>query len=121
MTSTIADMYQEYKELEDELDADVPEMIYEKLMNKEENRLNLINRIVDYKSNSNIIASSILNDSLSNVMKKIVTSWWAIYTDIVYKQITDPLLLFWAGDRKIFVGLFVVLISVVLFFMDISG
>jgi hypothetical protein len=123
MTATIADAYQDYDDLLQDLQTDqtVASTVYEKIMEKEENRINLINRVIDHKLKENIKKTIVLNSTLSDIVRQTVSTWWEIYNDILHKKTTDPLLLFWEGDRKMFTGVFIVMIALVLFFVDITA
>lgn len=129
LMNTIADVYQDYNELMRDIDDATDdsannvkkETIYESIMKKEENRINLLNRMMDKKQEEAGELGLFLNMSLSDIANKAVSIWWDIYMDVLYRKVTDPVELFWKGERKIFVGLLVVVIATVLFFVNISG
>lgn len=120
--NTIADVYQDYSELMKDIEEtnENKETIYESIMKKEDNRINLLNRLMDHKQTSSE-QNTFMNMSLTELFEKTVKIWWEIYGDIVYKSVTDPIALFWKGDRKIFIGILLVIIAIVLFFVNISG
>jgi len=122
MTATIADAYQDYEDLLQDLQNDQTgaSTVYEKIMEKEENRINLINRIIDHKLKEKIQTRILVNSTVSDVFRQTVSTWWAIYNDILHRKLTDPIVLFWAEERKLFTGVFIVMISLVLFFVDIT-
>lgn len=122
-TNTLSDLYQDYNEItynlqNDDVKADI---IYENIMQKEESRINLLNRIIDQKDiDKNHIDDFFFNMSISNIIKKTIMTWWEIYIDIVNRSVTDPLKLFWKEDRKIYTGILLLIIAIVLFFVNIS-
>jgi len=122
MTATIADAYHDYEDLLQDLQNDQTgaSTVYEKIMEKEENRINLINRIIDHKLKEKIQTRILVNSTVSDVFRQTVSTWWAIYNDILHRKLTDPIVLFWAEERKLFTGVFIVMISLVLFFVDIT-
>jgi hypothetical protein len=124
MTS-IDTAYIEYKKLLSALETEDPGTVYEQVMSKEKNVLDLMNRIVE-KEHTDLLDGTVLyNRTLLEVMMLIANGWRSMFNQVfVEKSISGvPELfdVFFNGDRKIYTGAMLVLIALVLFFVDISG
>lgn len=94
--------------------------IYEQIMQKEENAINLMHRIAEQKSNTQNIDSNVLNQSIREMARNSILQWMSMYNDIVQTKNYDIVHVFYNQDRKIYTGILLVLISIVLFFVEIS-
>lgn len=97
---------------------------YQEVMQKEDKVLDTLNRIADSKRIVDNKQTFFYNQSLVDIIAKFANTWLNIYTEIVVeRQITHPkdiVNIFFEGDRKIYVGIMIVLISLFLFFIEIS-
>lgn len=94
--------------------------IYEQIMQKEENAINLMHRIAEQKSNEKNTESNILNQSIRDMARNTIIQWMSMYNDIIQTKNYDIVHVFYNQERKIYTGILLVLISVVLFFVEIS-
>lgn len=114
--------YADYKDLVTSLDNDVSNgTVYEQIMAKEQNRIDLINRVVDEKNQTKWDASIFYNHSLLDIAIKFASTWRTIFQQfVVDKNFENWKAIMYDGDRKIYTGLMLVLISMFLFFVNIS-
>jgi hypothetical protein len=133
--STVADAYQDYADVLQGLDAiddgDTAENAYEKIMSKEDARIKLINRIVDHRAKAVMDGAAFWNRPLIEVLQMVAATWSSMFHETVayttqHKNMTLEAgrmfvhRTFWETDRKIYTGLFVVGIALLIFFIDIS-
>lgn len=115
-------VYKDYDELVKMLETDQnKDDVYQAIMKKEENVLQVMNRIADERRENNSRATVIYNLSLLEFSTNFLTIWKNIITEFLY----PGAYLRWQEilmqeDRKIYVGAMLVLIAFVLFFIDIS-
>lgn len=122
--SSIESAYIDYRDLSRSLDnGDASkDTIYEQIMSKEQNRIDLINRVVDQKNEKDMSTSFFYNKSLIDVCMLFASTWRNIfYQLVVEKNYKDSKLILYDGDRKIYSGMMLVLIALFLFFVNISG
>lgn len=94
------------------------EDVYTALVTKEEQVLNTINRMVEKekKESNNLF----MHNSLFEIITAFALTWKRIYQEIVIFKQRDILTLFYHGERKIYLGIMIVLVSLLLYFIDIS-
>ena len=124
--ATIDKAFGEYKQLLSDLKNEdaTKETIYEQLMAKEDNVLNLIGRVVDQKNTDLFKDSVFYNNSLFDILMKFANTWKAIMQEIFVEKRNLPSEfrgIFYSGDRKIYVGMMLVLVALVLFFIGSSS
>lgn len=117
------DIQKEYKSILDLLNKDVTKNdIYSELMNKEDNILNTVNRLSNTNLSSSIQDTLFYNKTLLEILSLFANTWTNILTELVNEDMyMYPMKVFWDGDRKIFVGLMMVIIALFLFFIQISA
>ena len=134
MLPTVADAYQDYNDILTELGQENPENVYETIMSKEDSRINLINRIIDDRAVKLMQDSNIFNRSIYEIVTITLDAWYKMFSSVVaitnnlvtssggsFKGIGPELVeTFWADDKKIYTGIFIVCVSLVLFFISIS-
>lgn len=96
--------------------------VYTELMKKEENVLNTANRIVDMSQRNTMNESLFYNQSILEVVVKFANTWHNIFSELVNEHMYKyPEMVFWKEDRKIYVGMMLVLIGLFLFFIENSS
>jgi IS30 family transposase len=123
---SITDAYMDYNQLSQlltdlEENQVTRENIYETIMKKEKNAINLMNRIAEEKTKTKEEDSLFLNKTITQIFNTSITHWLRIYHEIVDKKQYDIKMLFYDEDRKIYTGIILVLIALFLFFSDISN
>jgi hypothetical protein len=122
---SITDSYLEYDFLEQSLNElerneTTKGNIYEKIMAKEENVLNLMNRVAEEKTKKTSYDTSFLNKSVSELSRSTIATWMKMYNDIVLTRNYDVVSVFYIGERKIYTGIFLVIIALLLFFVEVN-
>jgi len=121
--ASIETAYSDYRQLvsslkEDDLSkADV----YEQIMSKEQDRINLINRVVDQKSEQLWQGSLFYNKSIIDIVFLFASTLKIMFNEILVEKQFDKLdTILYTGDRKIYSGIMLVIVAGFLFFMNIS-
>jgi len=116
--------YSEYKKLLADLKNEdaTKETIYEQLMAKETNVLDLIGRVANQKNTSMFKETVLYNKSMFEIAMLFANTWKAIISEVFIEK--QPLrnypLIFYEGERKIYAGLMLVLVALFFYFVDIS-
>jgi hypothetical protein len=95
--------------------------VYQEIMLKEKDALESINKMIENKAMATRSPDAIANMSLSTHYFKMLKCFHDIYTDCML--CADPRELPWIfldGDRKVYVGVLVMLVAVVLFLISIT-
>lgn len=114
--------YSDYKELINNLENDTVGDVYQQLMEKEQKRIDLINHVVDQK-NGHVWSNTILyNQTLLEVAMNFAATWKLIFKEMYVERRFDRWFdIFYEGDRKIYVGLMIVVIALFMFFVSSSS
>ena len=111
----------EYSKLVDLLNKSDDREIYEELMKKEDRVLDTINRVVNVSNEKEIKGKEFLNMSLNDIVHKFFWNITLIFSELISsKTIQDVKKVLFKDDRKIYIGLLLVLITIFLFFIIIS-
>jgi hypothetical protein len=111
----------EYSKLVDLLKKSDNREIYEELMKKEENVLDTINRVVNYSNEKEVKSKEFLNMSLDEIIHKFFWNIKLIFGELLsVKTVQDFSKIVYKDDRRIYIGLLLVIISIFLFFVIIS-
>ena len=97
--------------------------VYSELMKKEQHVLDTITRISNQKMESSLKESQLAHMNLFDISVMFATSWKNIIKETINMNVIsfDALYhIFWEGDRKIYVGMGIVLFAMFLFFVDIT-
>jgi hypothetical protein len=106
-----------YKEILSMVEDQNKEEVYTALMAKEKDVLDTINRMVEQKPVTNL---SFVDQSLFDLVTNFALAWKRIYQEaVLYKQ-RDVMALFYNNERKIYVGVMLVVIALFLYFIDTS-
>lgn len=103
-----------------EQDNNLQKDVYSELIEKEHNVLEVSNRIANQKHESDAISNMFLNISLSNIIARFGFTWQNIFEELIvdrdYKSIVSIL---FKQDRKIYVGMMVILIAIFIYMANI--
>lgn len=121
--ASIENAYNEYKNLLSDLKNEnaTKDLIYEKLMAKEDKILDLIGRVANQKNTSLLKDSVFYNQSLFEIIMNFANAWKNIFHEVVIEKRSlklEGLEVFYNGDRKIYVGMMIIFISLLFFFID---
>ena len=95
--------------------------IYEQIMKKEDNALNILNRVAEKQLQTRQAVNSILDMSLLQVVASFADAWRHIYQEIIIEpRIENILRLLWTPKHRIHVGIMIILIAITVFFIDIT-
>lgn len=99
--------------------------VYQQLMEKEDKVLDVLNRMVEKdttEQNKNVI---FYNQTLFDITIKFTNILVNIFDELFiqrqFKSFSDVQHLLLDGDRKIYIGILIVLVGMFLFFIDISN
>jgi hypothetical protein len=95
--------------------------LYEELMAKEKERIDLLNRMVKLGGDEIALHSLIYNHKLIDVVISCANAWKNMFEDVVTFKNYDMISVFYENDRKIYSGVLICLIAILLYFMDISN
>lgn len=122
--SLIETAYGDYTNLINALDNDVSKQtIYEEVMAKEKNRIDMINRVVEQQQSLKTESSIFYNKRLIEIAITCAETWRAMFYNVVNdkpKSISELYNIFLHDDRRIYTGIMIVLIGMFLYFIDIS-
>lgn len=111
----------EYSQLQRLLKSSNPTEIYSELMGKEEHVLDTINRVVNQSNEKEIKGTEFLNLSLLEITQKLFWNMQLTLHELYeVRTFQDLKKVFLKDDRKIYIGIVLVLISMFLFFIMIS-
>lgn len=115
-------VYKDYDNLVKLLESDAKrEDVYETIMNKEANVLQVMNRISNDKLKHDQNNQQLINMTIADFVMTFANTWRNIVNEFMFPQsYTQWREILFADDRKVYVGAMFVIISLVLFFVDIS-
>ncbi len=98
------------------------EDVFSTLMQKETKVLDLLNRVAQQNQEKKATTRVFYNMSLIDLMNSLLSTWRIIIREVTHEDQTANTVkaIFWDGDRKLYVGVSVVMIGLILFFIDIS-
>jgi hypothetical protein len=98
------------------------EDMYEKLMKKEEKVLDIISRVEEQSRNKKVESNLFYNTPILDIANNLITTWKVIIREATHEDqaAATPKAILWDGERKIYVGISIVLIALVFFFIDTS-
>jgi uncharacterized membrane protein YraQ (UPF0718 family) len=125
--ASIDKAYIEYKALVNELkndDSVSKESLYEQLMTKESNVLGLIGRIATEKNTKIFEDSIFFNKSLYEILMLFANTWKLIIHEVFIEKKHLPTYwidIFYSGDRKIYTGMMLVFMAVLMLCVNASA
>jgi hypothetical protein len=113
-------VYSEYKEILDIANRTNVENTYEELMKKEEKVLDTVNNVVKHYRDTDIKNGEFINQGIYS----IITRYFDVYTEIL-DDFTKPdgksfIDIVSKEDRPIYIGLTLIIIALILFFIENS-
>ena len=99
--------------------------IYQQLMEKEDKVLDVLNRMVEKDAKKSDKMLFFYNQSLIDITMKFSNNMVNIFEELFierqFKSFNELQHILLDGDRKIYMGILVVLVGIFLFFVDISN
>lgn len=103
------------------------EDLYQELINKERDVLDVISRVATQRDVDKQHKSLFINITISEAIARFANVWSMIFTetiDLAYSKRVptskDFHAIFLQGDRKIYIGVMMILISLLIFFISIT-
>jgi hypothetical protein len=103
------------------------EDIYNELMKKEQNVLNTVNRVAEQQTRLGALSDSYLKMDVDTLIQKFFETWSHITHEIILMatnqrsfSLKSVILLFTEGERMFYVGVMLVMLSFILFLINIS-
>lgn len=114
--------YGEYKEILDIVQRTNVEDSYQDLMGKETKVLDTVNRVVKFYRDEDIKNIEFINHDMNTIFTRFFHVWKEIIDDYTTvsgpnKSITD---IFMSDDRPIYVGISLMIIALIIFFIESS-
>ena len=95
--------------------------IYEKIMQKEDNALNILNRIAENELKKELRTDNFLDMSVLQVIASFADSWKRLYQEAILEPNYQKIIaLMWTPKYRVHVGLMVLLVAIMVFFVEIS-
>ena len=111
----------EYSQLQELLKNSDPTSVYEELMKKESDVLKTINRVVNVSNEKEIKAKEFGNMSFNDLIHKLFWNLKLMSSEMYEaRTVQDLHKIFLKDDRKMYSGIFLVVISIFIFFILIS-
>lgn len=96
--------------------------VYERIMKKEENALNLLNRVAEKQLQSELLSDNIMDMSVLQIVASFADTWRRIYQEVVLNpKIDNIMVLLWTPKNRVHVGIMVILTAIVIYFVDITN
>jgi len=112
----------DYNEFKNLLDKSEPTNLYEELIQKEDRVLKTVNRVVDYSNRKDLESKEFINMSVGNATVGFLQTMVDIVQDLTKaKDAMQFVTVLYKGDRVVYIGILVVLISLFLFFVQSSS
>ena len=123
--ASIESAFGDYKELVQSLESGKAskDSVYEQVMNKEQNRIDLINRVVEHSEDKKWSETLFYNKSIIEVAIMFASMWRTMFGELFIERrfdIASLRYILYDGDRKIYTGIMLVMISMFLFFINAS-
>jgi hypothetical protein len=113
--------FMEYNDFNKLLQSSKPQHLYEELINKEDRLLQTLNRVVDYSNKKELESKEFLHTPVKDVGKGFMSSMLELFEGLFKVKTTEQLMaLFIDADRIIYFGILIIMISVIMFFLDIA-
>jgi predicted CopG family antitoxin len=102
------------------------EDIYQELINKEKEVLDVVSRVASQDSHTKVSKELFPNLTFTEAIARFANVWTNIFTETVENASTGrmhnlhPSTLLLKGDRKIYVGAMLVIIALMMFFISIT-
>ena len=114
---TTAIEYAEYKDVVDILNKSDPDQAYQDLVKKEDKVLDTVNNVVKYYTDKSFAKGDFTQQSVLDVVANFFTVWGLILKELSENK--DPAKIFTKDDRLIYIGIMVLVVAFILFFIHI--
>lgn len=121
LPNTVENPLTEYKKLLDTLNTDNKDEVYSKLLQTEQNVLNVINRVANKEEQPILFEQETVYKVLTNVAITIKYMFVELFVRRDYKNVSDLMDILVTGDRKIYTGIIIAFFALFLFFIDVLG
>jgi hypothetical protein len=121
LPNTVENPLADYKKLVDTLNSENKEDVYEKLLQTEQNVLNVINRLANKEEQPKLFQEETLYKIFSNVAVTLRYMFVELFVRRDYKNMSDIMDILVTGERKIYTGLIVAFLALFLFFIEVLG
>ena len=96
--------------------------IYNDLLNTETNVLSTISRVAESKAKDDMRGMSFMDQNISTLMRLTANTWLKMIRELVtVNDLQELYAIMLSKDRKIYLGIFLALIGVFIFFIDVSS
>jgi len=116
MTHPLTQYYDMLKILDE--DADMRNDVYDELMRKEKEVLNVVNRVANQKDSPSLLTFP--NISVTEGIARFSFTWKNIITELIDSRGKDTFIILLKDDRKVYVGLMIIILAFFIFFMSVS-
>jgi hypothetical protein len=121
LPNTVQNPLTEYKNLLDTLTSDNKDEIYSKLLQTEQNVLNVISRLANKEEQPKLFEQETLYKIITNVAITLKYMFAELFVRRDYKNLSDVMDILVTGDRKIYTGILIAFFALFLFFVDVLG
>lgn len=119
--------YSEYKDLVDILQSSNQETTYQEVMSKETKVLDTLNSVIKNYRDDAVNTRQFINTPFAMIVNRFFNIWIDIFNDILnfkYDKATsikDFYSIFVKEDRLIYIGIFMIIISFIIYYIDITN
>jgi hypothetical protein len=114
--------YGEYKEILDIVQRTNVEDSYQDLMGKETKVLDTVNKVVKFHRDEDIKSGEFIHQDMTTIFTRFFDVWKEIIDDYTAVRGTNKSMIeiFTSGDRPIYVGISLMIVGLILFFVESS-
>lgn len=113
--------YSEYKDLVNILEASNVDDSYQKLMGKEDKVLDTINRSIKYYRDEKQKEKEFIHLDILEIVMRFINTWIDIIKEFIeIKDISDPPKILLSRDRPIYVGIMLIIVSILIYLIEIT-
>lgn len=94
--------------------------VYQQIISKEKNALEVINRVSQNLAEKKKADLLFYNMTVLDIIAMLTNTWKNMLNELVANKSTNILPIVWKGDRKIYTGITIVMVALILFFLDVS-
>jgi SNF2 family DNA or RNA helicase len=111
--------YSDYESIIDILKNSTQDDVYQDLMGKEDKTLDTINNVIKYYKDVDYKKKQFINMSFSEIVIRFSEIYFEIFTDLSEKKLSILSILM-KNDRPMYIGILLIIISFLMFFIIIS-
>lgn len=113
--------YGEYKDLIDTLEQSNVEDSYQKLMGKEDKVLDTINRSIKFYRDEKQKKKEFIHLDIIEIVIRFINNWIEIIQELIeIKDISDLPNIFLDKDRAFYVGIMLIVVSILIYLIEIT-